>query len=302
MLHFQTTPVAKAVAAIALGVPLALAATTSHANTLRWASAGDSLTLDPHAQNEGPTHNLAHQMYEPLLHRDMAGVIVPALATSWAVTDDPTVWRFSLREGVKFHDGSDFTADDVVFSMNRAMSPTSAMKELLTSVADVKKVDDFTVDLITDGPNPLLPSNFAVRNANGTGAFVLESRVIDEKTVLSANDAYWGKDEFPMDVTEIIYTPIQSAATRVAALLSGEVDFIQDVPVQDLSRVDSADNLRVDKAPQNRTIFFGLNVGDDDLLNDNVEGKNPLADIRVRQAMNMAINRACHDCVVSIGN
>ena len=330
MLHFQTTPVAKAVAAIALGVPLALAATTSHANTLRWASAGDSLTLDPHAQNEGPTHNLAHQMYEPLLHRDMAGVIVPALATSWAVTDDPTVWRFSLREGVKFHDGSDFTADDVVFSMNRAMSPTSAMKELLTSVADVKKVDDFTVDLITDGPNPLLPSNltnlfimdsewttsngaeqpqdidnggdnFAVRNANGTGAFVLESRVIDEKTVLSANDAYWGKDKFPMDVTEIIYTPIQSAATRVAALLSGEVDFIQDVPVQDLSRVDSADNLRVDKAPQNRTIFFGLNVGDDDLLNDNVEGKNPLADIRVRQAMNMAINRAAIQRVVMRG-
>jgi len=133
--------------------------------------------------------------------------------------------------------------------------------------------------------------NFAAKNTNGTGAFKLTSRVVDEKTVLSANDTYWGKDEFPLEVTEIIYTPIQSAATRVAALLSGEVDFIQDVPVQDLARVNDTDALKVVKAAQNRTIFFGMNSGDDDLTTDDVDGKNPFSDVRVRKAMNMAINR-----------
>jgi len=278
-------PVAVLVALAAQGV----VTSTATAETLRWARAGDSLTLDPHAQNEGPTHTLAHQIYEPLLQRDMAGQVIPALATEWAPTDDPTVWRFKLREGVSFHDGADFNADDVVFSLERAMMPTSAMKELLSSVASVTKVDDFTVDITTNGPNPLMPSNltnlfimdsdwandndsaepqdianggdnFAAKNTNGTGAFKLTSRVVDEKTVLSANDTYWGKDEFPLEVTEIIYTPIQSAATRVAAA-------------------------------QNRTIFFGMNSGDDDLTTDNVDGKNPFSDVRVRKAMNMAINR-----------
>lgn len=292
----------------------------AEAETLRWARAGDSLTLDPHAQNEGPTHTLSHQIYEPLLHRDMEGKIIPALATSWGPTDDPTVWRFELREGVTFHGGEAFTAEDVVFSLERAMMPTSAMKELLNSVDTVTAVDDYTVDVKTKGPNPLLPNNltnlfimdsgwttengaaepqdfanggenYAVRNANGTGAYVLESRTPDERTVLKANPDYWGKDQFPLEVTEIIYTPIQSAATRVAALLSGEVDFIQDVPVQDLGRVGQQEGLKVVTAPQNRTIFFGVNVGDDDLTSDNVEGKNPFADVRVRRAMNMAINR-----------
>lgn len=292
----------------------------AEAETLRWARAGDSLTLDPHAQNEGPTHTLSHQIYEPLLHRDMEGKIVPALATEWAPTEDPSVWRFTLREGVTFHGGEAFTADDVVFSIERAMKPTSGMKELLNSIAEVRKVDDLTVDFVTDGPNPLLPNNltnlfimdegwttendaadpqdfaaggenYAVRNANGTGAYMLESRTPDERTVLKANPDYWGKDSFPLEVTEIVYTPIQSAATRVAALLSGEVDFIQDVPVQDLGRVGEQDGLKVATAPQNRTIFFGLNVGGDDLTSDNVEGENPFADVRVRRAMNMAINR-----------
>ncbi len=307
-------------AAILVALALSGTAGVANAETLRWARAGDSLTLDPHAQNEGPTHTLAHQMYEPLLQRDMSGAVIPALATEWAPTDDPTVWRFKLREGVTFHDGAEFNADDVLFSLERAMKPTSAMKELLSSVVSVTKVDDFTIDIKTDGPNPLMPANltntfimdsdwaaandsaepqdianggdnFAAKNTNGTGAFKLVSRVVDEKTVLVANENYWGKDDFPMEVTEIIYTPIQSAATRVAALLSGEVDYIQDVPVQDLERVDSTDGLKVVKAAQNRTIFFGMNSGDDDLTSDNVDGKNPFADVRVRQAMNMALNR-----------
>jgi len=296
-------------------------ASAAAAETLRWARSGDSLTLDPHAQNEGPTHTMAHQIYEPLLHRDMAGQITPALATSWApLPDNPNVWRFNLRKGVTFHDGAAFNADDVVFSFNRAMKPTSAMKELLTSVKEVRKVNDMTVDLETNGPNPLLVNNltnlfmmdsgwakangasdpqdvsagettFASQNTNGTGAYILSSRSPDERTVLKANPKYWGIGQFPLEISEIIFTPIQSAATRVAALLSNEVDFIQDVPVQDLKRVGSQPGLKIGTASQNRVIFFGLNVGADDLATDDVDGKNPFADLRVRQAMNIAINR-----------
>jgi peptide/nickel transport system substrate-binding protein len=210
------------------------------------------------------------------------------------------------------------------------MSETSAMKELLATVVAVTKVDDLTVHIQTEGPNPLLPNNltnlfmmdsgwaeangvvevqninagetnYASTNANGTGPYTLVSREPDVRTVLAANPDYWGIGEFPLEVTEIIYTPIQNAATRVAALLSGEVDFIQDVPVQDLDRVASTDGLVVKTAPQNRVIFFGMNMGADDLTSDNVEGANPLADARVRQAMNLAINRDAIQQVVMRG-
>ncbi|MGX0901468.1 peptide/nickel transport system substrate-binding protein [Roseovarius sp. MBR-79] len=316
---------------LALAALMASTALPATAETLRWARAGDSLTLDPHAQNEGPTHTLAHQIYEPLIIRDMTGAFEAALATDWAPkADDPTVWVFTLRQGVKYHDGADFTAEDVVFSINRAKSDNSRMKELLSSVVEVRAVDDHTVEFVTDGPNPILPSNltnlfimdkgwteangavevqnmdagestFAATNTNGTGAYKLVSREPDVKTVLTRNEDYWGKGQFPLDVSEIVYTPIQNAATRVAAILSGEVDFIQDVPVQDLQRVAATDGLVVKTAPQNRTIFFGLNLGPDDIANDNVEGKNPLSDVRVRRAMNLALNRDAIKQVVMRG-
>ncbi|MET4129702.1 ABC transporter substrate-binding protein [Roseovarius sp. MBR-6] len=316
---------------LALAALMASTALPVSAETLRWARAGDSLTLDPHAQNEGPTHTLAHQIYEPLIIRDMTGAFEAALATDWAPkADDPTVWVFTLRQGVKYHDGADFTAEDVVFSINRAKSDNSRMKELLSSVVEVRAVDDHTVEFVTDGPNPILPSNltnlfimdkgwteangavevqnmdagestFAATNTNGTGAYKLVSREPDVKTVLTRNEDYWGKGQFPLDVSEIVYTPIQNAATRVAAILSGEVDFIQDVPVQDLQRVAATDGLVVKTAPQNRTIFFGLNLGPDDIANDNVEGKNPLSDVRVRRAMNLALNRDAIKQVVMRG-
>ncbi len=292
-----------------------------NAETLRWARAGDALTLDPHAQNEGPTHTVRHQMYEPLIIRDVTGAFVPTLATDWAPSaDNPNVWVFNLRQGVKFHDGADFTAEDVVFSFERAKQPNSDMKELIGSIAEVRALDDYTVEIETDGPNPILPSNltnlfmmdkgwteknntvnvqdfeggeitYATTNVNGTGAYKLTSREPDVRTVMTRNEDYWGRDEYPMEVREIIYIPIQNAATRVAALLSGEVDFLQDMPVQDLARVNSADGLVVKQAPQNRVIFFGMNQGAADLDADNVEGANPLADLRVRKAMSMAIDR-----------
>ncbi len=320
----------KSLTAIAV-VLMATTTLSASADTIRWARAGDALTLDPHAQNEGPTSALAHQIMEPLVMRDMEGTIVPALATEWNPSEEnPNVWVFKLREGVSFHDGSAFTAEDVVFSLNRAMTEDSDYKELLASVKEVRADGDYTVEIETGGPNPIMPNNltnmfimdktwaeannavkvqdyeggedtFAAKNANGTGPYKLVSREPDVKTVLAMNENYWGKDEFPMQVTGIEYTPIQNAATRVAALLSGEVDFIQDVPVQDLERVAGQDGLDVRTAPQNRVIFFGMNMGDADLENDDVDGKNPFADVRVRRAMNMAINRDAIKQVVMRG-
>jgi peptide/nickel transport system substrate-binding protein len=308
---------------ITLAATAALLASTSlaAAETIRWARAGGALTLDPHSQNEGPTSTLAHQIYEPLLLRTHSGDIEGALATDWAPSeDDPNVWTFNLREGVTFHGGEAFTAEDVKFSIERAQTPASGYKELLNSITEVRVVDDTTVEFVTDGPNPLLPANltnlmmmdsgwaeandavavqdfaggettYAATNANGTGPYRLVSHEPDIRTVLTLNEEYWGMDEFPLAVTGIDFTPIQNAATRVAALLSGEVDFIQDVPVQDLGRVEGTEGLVLKTAPQNRVIFFGMNMGAEDLDSDSVEGANPFADARVREAMNMAVNR-----------
>jgi len=303
----------------------------AEARSVKWARSGDSLTLDPHSQNEGPTSTLAHQIYEPLTTRKQSGELIPTLATSWRILpEDPTTWEFKLRQGVKFHNGNAFNADDVVFSIDRARSPTSDFKGLWASVESVKKVDDFTVHIKTKGPNPILvqnvtntmimdkewteannaakvqdyknkEENFAVRNANGTGAFQLVSREPDVKTVLKRNEGYWGKGQVPLEVTEIIFTPIKADATRIAALLSGEVDFVQDVPVQDIQRLKSQTGLKVTEGPENRTIFLGLNVGASELRGSDVKGKNPFADKKVRQAMNMAINRDAIQRVVMRG-
>ncbi|WP_417582519.1 ABC transporter substrate-binding protein [Nitrincola sp.] len=302
----------------------------ANAQTLRWASAGDSLTFDPHSQNHGQTHAIAHQIYNPLIYLDLNSEMQPGLAVSWEVTDNPNVWEFKLREGVTFHDGTPLTADDVVFSFQRAQHPNSDMRTLISSVVDVRAVDPLTVHIETNGPTPLLPNNltnlfimskawaeannvttpqdysageenFAVRNANGTGPFRLVSRDPDVRTEMVRNDEYWGIEEFPMEISRVVLTPIQSAATRAAAMLSGEIDFLQDVPVQDINRLDSSDNIVMLSAPENRTIFFGLDQGSEELQSSDVKGKNPFADRRVREAMNIAINRQAIQQVVMRG-
>lgn len=305
--------------------------TTAEARTLKWSRSGDSLTLDPHGQNEGPTATLNQHIYEALTERDHTGKLGPSLAVSWQVQhSDPKIWEFKLRQDVKFHDGTPLTADDVVFSYQRAMQPTSDFKGYLTSVAEVVRIDDVTIHIKTKGPDPLMlnnttsiyimskawaeknnavkahdfknkEENFAVRNTNGTGPYVLVSREADVKTIMKRNEAYWGKGIYPLEVSEIIYTPIKQDATRVAALLSGEIDFVQDVPVQDIARLQTDIKLRVTSGAENRTIFFGMDMGSKDLKSDNVDGKNPFADKRVRQAMNMAINRQAIQRVVMRG-
>lgn len=273
-------------AGVALTIVGAAALPADAQNLFRYTRAADALTFDPHAQNEGPTNQLNNQVYEALVERDNDLALIPALAESWRVTDDPSVWSFTLRQGVTFHDGSAFTADDVVFSLNRARGETSDFEGYLSSVAEVRKVDDLTVEIVTDGPNPLLPNNltnvfmidqgwaesngvvqaqnfaggeetFAVRNANGTGPFRLISREPDNLTVMERFEDYWGNDMFPTEIDRIEFTPITSAPTRVAALLSGEVDYVLDPPVQDLERLEGADGISVSTAPENRVIVPG---------------------------------------------
>lgn len=299
------------------------------AATVRWTRAADALTFDPHAQNDGVTHALLNHIYESLVWRDAKGTLIPRIATGWKLKDgDATTWVFSLRKGVKFHDGADLTAEDVVFSINRARSEKSNLRQLHADVEDVKAVDDYTVEVRLRGPNLIYPNNltgtyildrgwaekngvvevqdvaaskdnYAVRNANGSGPYILKSREVGVRTVLDANPAHW--DDKP-DVTQIIYTPIADPATRVAALLSGEVDFVQDVPVQDIERLKNTAGIKVSTGPENRSIFFGYRVDEAPLASSDVKDRNPLSDLRVRQAFDLAIDRDAIRTVVLRGN
>src|SRR5580692_5375251 len=294
-----------------VGSIVALAASPASSQVLRYANQGDLKSLDPYTLKE--TTTIAHHahVYEGLVTRDKDLKIVPALAESWE-TLDPTHWRFHLRKNVKFHNGDPFTADDVLFSADRVRAKGS---NFLTNVpADAKF---YTVDVKLDSPNPILISqwdgwfimdkkwceensavaptpasattpSYASLHENGTGPFAIESHQPGVKTVFKAYPNWWNKPEH--NLKEIIFTPIGSSATRVAALLSGEVDVIEPVPTQDIQRVDAGGNATVLTGPEIRTIFLGMDQARDELLYSNIKGKNPFKDIRVREAFYKAID------------
>jgi len=290
-------------------------AITAHANTLRMADSTDIAAMDPHSMTESNTIGFLNHVYEGLVRYNKDLQVEPALATSWEFVE-PARLRFTLREGVSFHNGNPFTADDVVASLERASADISPVKSNLPGLEAVEKVDDFTVDLILKGPDPivlnyltnihildkewmtehdaLMPAdmrggreNYAVANSNGTGPFTLESRQPDARTVLTVNDGWW--DEPEHNLTRIEFSPIGSDATRIAALLSGELDFITPAPLQDIDRIDRAEGANVIVAPALRTIMLGLNQNDK-LFESNLTDENPLQDKRVREALWMAID------------
>ena len=301
---------------VTIAVCLGALSAAASAKTLRWASQGDYQTADPYSQNETLTNLFAQQVHDTLVMRDKDMKIGPGLATSWTQTG-PTVWRFNLRQGVKFHDGAPFTADDVVFSFERASHTNSQIRQYAIPVGKPRKIDDYTVEFVQDKPNPIMlehvatvfimnrawaeknkverplsfkerEETYAARNANGTGPFQLVSREPGIKTVLRKNPAWWGKATGNID--EIVYTPISSDATRVAALLSGQVDLILDPPPQDVARLKANKDIRVVEGQENRIVFFGFDQARDELLYSSVKGKNPFKDRRVRQAVYQAID------------
>jgi peptide/nickel transport system substrate-binding protein len=301
---------------IALSAILALSA-TAHAKTFKWSSAGEISTWDIHSQNNALQNGLHAAVYESLVYYNSKSFkIEPLLAERWTEVS-PTQLRISLRSNVKFHDGSSFSADDAVFSISRAMAKTSNFTPYILGIDKVVKVNANTIDIILKGPNPVLlnqltelrmmskawaeknnslepkdmktkDENFAHRNAMGTGPFILKEWVQDQRMVMDRNPNYWNRID--SNVTQIVYNPIKSDPTRMAALLSGETDFVLDPTPQDLPRIRSNPALMVMDGVENRTIFLGMDQHRDELPGSSVKGKNPLKDVRVRKALYQAID------------
>lgn len=304
---------ALALGALALGL-----VTHAQAGTLRVANQGDALSMDPHSLAEAVQLAFTGNIYEGLVAYDAHLKLVPALAQKWSVIK-PTVWRFDLRKGVQFHDGQTLSADDVVFSIDRARGDGSDMAGNLTSISAVRKIDAYTVEVQTKEANPILPNllatiyimnrawteangaakpvdrrkgteNAASFRANGTGPYRLRERQPGVRTVLVRNGNYWGKIEG--NVTDVVFQPIVNDGTRVAALLSNEIDLIDPVPLQDVAQLKTNKQVKIMQGPEARVIFLGFDQKRDELLYSNVKGKNPFKDKRVRQAVYQAIDTA----------
>jgi peptide/nickel transport system substrate-binding protein len=301
---------------------LAACAFATQAATLRWSSQGDYLSADPHSQNEGLNNNINDYVFERLTARNKDLTLRPSLATSWEAKG-PRLWRFNLRRDVAFHDGTPLTADDVVFSIQRAQLPSSNFKVFATPLGAARKIDAHTVEIETPAPSPagvflenvnavrimskswcekngaLKPQDFKTgeetyssRHANGTGPYTLVKREAEVMTVLRKSPKWWGIAEkrFEGNVDEIVYRPIKSDATRMAALISGELDLVLDPPLQDINRLKSDRAIKVVEGPENRVIFLVMDQERQELKYSSVKGRNPLKDLRVRQALYHAID------------
>ncbi|MBM3573138.1 MAG: ABC transporter substrate-binding protein [Alphaproteobacteria bacterium] len=294
---------------------IACAAGAVDAKTLKWGANREIVSLDPYSYGDTFTLAVLNHVYEGLVRYNDKLAIEPALATSWELAS-PTVWRFKLRQGVKFHDGGTLKADDVIASLERVSHPNSPLKGNLPAYKSSKKVDDHTVDIEVNDTYPLLLNDltniyifnkdwlvknnatlptdagkgvegYATNNANGTGPFRVESRKPDAATVMVVNPNWWDKPRH--NLTRIEFMPIASAATRVAALLSGEIDFTNLAPLQDLPRLSASPDVKVLQTNELRTVFFSFNMRDA-LFESDVKDKNPFKDKRVREALYRAID------------
>ncbi len=297
----------------------AFASVPATAKTFKFAFQGDAQSLDPHSLNETFTLGMLANVYEPLIDYDKDMNKIPGLATKWEATS-PTTWKFELRKGVKFQNGNPFTADDVIFTWKRMGSEGSDQKARAGLIKNITKIDDYTITVETPVPNPTVlnemtqmlimdkewseknnathssspkdagrDGSYATTHANGTGPFMVESRQPDVKTVMVRFKDHWNKD-IATNVDRVEFTPIKQAATRVAALLSGQIDLVYPVPVQDWNRLNKAPGVKALTGPEARTIFLGMDQGRDELLHSSVKGKNPFKDQKVRAAFAHAID------------
>jgi peptide/nickel transport system substrate-binding protein len=301
------------VAVLCAGMP-------AQSKTLRFASAFDPQSMDPHALALLYQSRVVTQIYDSLVNRDRDFRLEASLALSWKMVDART-WRFALRPNVRFHDGTPFTADDVVFSIERALAKTSQRAFQLRGVTGVRKVDELTVDVLLSAPDAVLPDKLifigimskawaeqhgvlqpqdfnarqethAVRNANGTGPFMLKRYEPDARLVLAANPNWWGRGTTfgNGNVTEVVYMVIQSDATRMAALATGEADFIIDPPFQDVARLQLDSRLKFASTTDIGTQYLGFDQARAELESSDIKGRNPFKDVRVRRAVYQAID------------
>jgi len=303
---------------LGLATLMALGGSSLVAQTLRYASAFDPNSLDPHALALVYQSRVVTQIYEGLVNRDRNFQIEPSLALSWQAIDAKT-WRFKLRPGVRFHDGTPLTADDVVFSIERALAKTSQRTFQLRGVTGARRVDALTVDVLTAAPDAVLPQKiwliavmsrawaekhgvqqpqdynakqetYAVRNANGTGPFRLKTYEPDQRTVLVRNPDWWGwAARDGGNVQEAHYVVIQADATRLAALASGQVDFVIDPPFQDIARLKQDRTLKLTETTDIGTQYLGFDQSRSELQFGTARG-NPFKDLRVRRAVAQAID------------
>jgi peptide/nickel transport system substrate-binding protein len=297
----------------AAGLLLAQAATGAMAQELRIGMSAEPSSIDPHYHVLTPNNMLARQVYEPLVGQDKNQALFPVLAESWKTIDD-TTWEFKLRKGVKFLDGSEFTADDVVATFERAPNVPRSPSSFAAYVRGktLEKVDSHTIRIKTAAPAPLVPtdlSTFGIISksckdtttedfnagkcaAQGTGPFKYVEFKPGDRVTMARNDGYWGQKPAWDKVT---FRFLSSAPTRVAALLAGDVDLIENVPTSDVERLKSNANITVVSTVSNRVIYFHMDhfreVSPFIKAKDGSEIKNPLRDKRVRQALSMAINR-----------
>jgi len=286
---------------------------------LRIATAFDPQTLDPHAIALLYHSRVVFQIYDSLVGRDEKFVIEPALAVAWQMSS-PTTWRFRLRSGVVFHDGSAFTADDAVFSLERALAAPSQRAFQLKGVTGVRKLDALHIELQLEAPDAVLPEKlqyvammskawsekhgvakvqdynakqetFAVRNANGTGPMRLERYEPDVRTTLKRHAAWWGwADRRSGNLGQVSFVTIKSDATRLAALASGEVDLVLDPPYQDILRLKADPRIALLQTPDIGQQYLAFDQARAELQDSDVKGRNPFKDLRVRKAVYQAIN------------
>jgi peptide/nickel transport system substrate-binding protein len=297
----------------------ACAASAAAENVVRWTRGDGVLTWDPHGAFTLPSYNGYWQVYEGLVSIDPQLHLVPGLALRWELLG-PTTWRFHLRPGVTFHDGTPLTAEDVAFSIERALGDTSDLATFISRrVVEISAVDAHTVDITTKQPDPFLAillrlvsimskawaeqhgvttatvfdqdqGTYARDHANGTGPFMLESHVPAKRSVFVHNPAWWGLDEHPNDIDRIVWTIIPDSEERVRALLDHEVDLLQDPPASALDRIGATPGLKVTQTWSPRVVFLGMRQSGAELLTSNIKGTNPFRDRRVRQAIYQAID------------
>jgi peptide/nickel transport system substrate-binding protein len=302
-----------------LALALVFGAGAAAAQSLRIASAFDPQTMDPHGLALLYHTRVVFQVYDSLVNRDEQFRLEPSLALSWQPAG-PLAWRFTLRPGVRFHDGSAFTADDAVFSIERALAAPSQRAFQLKGVTGARRVDDLTVELLLAAPDAVLPEKlttlammsrawaqkhgveraqdfngkqetFAVRNANGTGPFRLERYEPDVRVQLQRHPGWWGWGEKRSgNVQSVTFLPIKSDATRVAALISGEVDLVLDPPLPDITRLQREARITLLQTADLGQQYLTFDMARDELLDSDVKGRNPFKDLRVRRAVYHAIN------------